>query len=263
MRQATVHSGSAHSGVRPARPRWPSPHGAFQPEARCRGNGWLVGRFRPADGELSGKIGPMTLSESRGILLGRWTGRRLTGAWLATVMAVKRRGASVKGRRTEWSRSWSGCQSTPGRGSMEKELRALVVRSTRTAAWRQSSRMQRRMEVASADRASTAESGRAEQCGACAETKAKWGRPSSAQSHAEIRTQPHEVVATGGVRSPPHHHTWLFSDFSRFSNFQTLKSKLVIFPMSKLHQFLQVDILEHKEKLSFLAQLKIPQDLKL
>jgi hypothetical protein len=75
--------------------------------------------------------------------------------------------------------------------------------------------------------------------------------------------QPHEVVATGGVRSPPHHHTWLFSDFSRFSNFQTLKSKLVIFPMSKLHQFLQVDILEHKEKLSFLAQLKIPQDLKL
>jgi hypothetical protein len=51
--------------------------------------------------------------------------------------------------------------------------------------------------------------------------------------------------------------------FLIFQDFQTLKSKLVIFPMSKLHQFLQVDILEHKEKLSFLAQLKIPQDLKL
>jgi hypothetical protein len=50
----------------------------------------------------------------------------------------------------------------------------------------------------------------------------------------------------------------LFSDFSRFSIFQILKSKSVTFPMSKHHQFLQVDSLKHKEQLSFLAQLQIP-----
>jgi hypothetical protein len=51
---------------------------------------------------------------------------------------------------------------------------------------------------------------------------------------------------------------WLFSDFSRFSILQTLKSKSVTFPMSKLSHFLLVDSLKHKEQLSFLAQLQIP-----
>jgi hypothetical protein len=37
---------------------------------------------------------------------------------------------------------------------------------------------------------------------------------------------------------------WLFSDFSRFSILQTLKSKSMTFPMSKLCQFLQVRQLE-------------------
>jgi hypothetical protein len=32
----------------------------------------------------------------------------------------------------------------------------------------------------------------------------------------------------------------------------------VTLPMSKLHQFLQVNSLNHKEQLSFLAQLQIP-----
>jgi hypothetical protein len=118
-----------------------------------------------ADGGLPGKIGPASLLEPRGILLGGRMGRELTGAWLVMVMAVKRRGAPVRGRRSGQNWSWSGCQSTPGRagahegrdwaggwperpvvdelteeqrrrrtsdGSTEKELRAPVVRSTST-----------------------------------------------------------------------------------------------------------------------------------
>jgi hypothetical protein len=50
----------------------------------------------------------------------------------------------------------------------------------------------------------------------------------------------------------------LFSDFSRFSIFQTLKSISVTFPMSKIHQILYRDRWKDKEELSFLAQLQIP-----
>jgi hypothetical protein len=92
-----MHLGATHSGVRPAGPRWPNPLGAFQPEARCRGSRRLAGRFRPADGGLLGKIGLMSLPELRGILLGGQTGRGLTGAWLMMAMAVRRRGAPVRG----------------------------------------------------------------------------------------------------------------------------------------------------------------------
>jgi hypothetical protein len=92
-----VHSGSTHSGVRPARPRWPSPLGAFRPKAQCKGSRWFADRFRPADGGLPGKTRPTSLSDPRGILLGGRTGRGLTGAWLAMVMAVRHRGAPVRG----------------------------------------------------------------------------------------------------------------------------------------------------------------------
>jgi hypothetical protein len=106
-----------------------------------------------ADGGLPGKIGPTSLLEPRGILLGGRMGRELTGAWLVMVMAVRRRGAPVRGRRSGQNWSWSGCQSWAGGwperpvvdelteerrrrrtsdGSTEKELRAPVVRSTST-----------------------------------------------------------------------------------------------------------------------------------
>jgi hypothetical protein len=71
-------------------------------------------------------------------------------------------------------------------------------------------------------------------------------------------------VRTSDQREPFKRPLWLtsgprlFSDFLRFSIFQTLKSKSVTLPMSKLHQFLQVNSLNHKEQLSFLAQLQIP-----
>jgi hypothetical protein len=51
------------------------------------------------------------------------------------------------------------------------------------------------------------------------------------------------------------------SEFSRFSIFQILKSKIVTFPMSKIHQTLHRDILRHKEQLSFLFQLQITSGL--
>jgi hypothetical protein len=47
-----------------------------------------------------------------------------------------------------------------------------------------------------------------------------------------------------------------FSDFSRFSIFQNLKSKSVTFSMSKIHQILHRDSCKHKKQLSFLAQLQ-------
>jgi hypothetical protein len=43
--------------------------------------------------------------------------------------------------------------------------------------------------------------------GPCTWMKAKWGRPSSAQSRVEIRTRPRGAVATDGIWSLPHHHT--------------------------------------------------------
>jgi hypothetical protein len=41
--------------------------------------------------------------------------------------------------------------------------------------------------------------------GACAWTKARWGRPCSSLSRVEIRPGPRGVVETNGVRSPSHH----------------------------------------------------------
>jgi hypothetical protein len=93
-----------------------------------------------------------------------------------------------------------------------------------------------------------------------------------------VRTLPRRAVATSGVRSSSRHrllcHThahwrpmrtvkrflWLTSGprlhfkFPRFSIFQTLKSKTVTFPLSKIHQILHSDRWKHKEQLSFLAQ---------
>jgi hypothetical protein len=43
--------------------------------------------------------------------------------------------------------------------------------------------------------------------GACAWMKAKWGKPPSARPCAKIKPRPRGAVATGGVRSPPHHRT--------------------------------------------------------
>jgi hypothetical protein len=48
----------------------------------------LAGRFWPADGGLSGKVGPASLPEPRGNLLSGRMGRGLNGAWLMTAMAV-------------------------------------------------------------------------------------------------------------------------------------------------------------------------------
>jgi hypothetical protein len=49
-----------------------------------------------------------------------------------------------------------------------------------------------------------------------------------------------------------------FSDFSRFSIFQILKSKSVTFLMSKIHQISCRDSWKHREQLFLLAKLKIP-----
>jgi hypothetical protein len=59
------------------------------------------------------------------------------------------------------------------------------------------------------------------------------------------------------LTSGPRH----FFDLSRFSILQTLKFKIVTFPMSKLHQFFHRDSWKHREQLSFLAQLQIPRGL--
>jgi hypothetical protein len=45
---------------------------------------------------------------------------------------------------------------------------------------------------------------------------------------------------------------WPLFDFSRFSNTQTLKSKMLSFLMTKFLQLLQVDWLKDKEQLLFL-----------
>jgi hypothetical protein len=55
----------------------------------------------------------------------------------------------------------------------------------------------------------------------------------------------------------------LVSDFSRFSIFQTLKSKSLTFPMSKINQILHRDSWKHKEQLSFQHNFKFPHDFKL
>jgi hypothetical protein len=79
----------------------------------------------------------------------------------------------------------------------------------------------------------------------------------------------HGAMATGSVRWPPSHQAWchgrvltsgpqLHFEFSRFSIFQTLKSKIGTFPLSKIHQILHRDSWKHKEQLSFLAQLQMP-----
>jgi hypothetical protein len=49
-----------------------------------------------------------------------------------------------------------------------------------------------------------------------------------------------------------------FLIFLRFSIFQTLKLKTMIFPMCKIHQIVYRDSWKDKEQLSFLAQLQIP-----
>jgi hypothetical protein len=53
-----------------------------------------------------------------------------------------------------------------------------------------------------------------------------------------------------------------FRFFSRFSNNQILKSKMVAFLLSNVHQNLNRDILKHNEQLSFLSQLRIPSEFK-
>jgi hypothetical protein len=49
--------------------------------------------------------------------------------------------------------------------------------------------------------------------------------------------------------------------FFDLSNTHTLISELVTFLMSKFHKILQVEILEHKEKLHFLYQVQNPKGL--
>jgi hypothetical protein len=51
--------------------------------------------------------------------------------------------------------------------------------------------------------------------------------------------------------------------FSRFSHTQTLKSKMVIFLLSKFLKILQVDCLKHGEQLFFLDDLQNSKDCKL
>jgi hypothetical protein len=116
MRQASVHSGSSHCGVRPAWPRWPSPLGPFRPEAQSRGNRRLVDQFRSAHSRLLGKIGLTSLSKLRGILLGGSDGEGAHRSMATTAMAVEHWGAPVRARRSGLSQSWSGCRSTPRRG---------------------------------------------------------------------------------------------------------------------------------------------------
>jgi hypothetical protein len=106
----------------------------------------------------------------------------------------------------------------------------------------------------------------------------KWERPSSAVPTCGIRpASPRGAAATSGVWSPSAvaHVHWrplravkrclsltsgprLHFEFPRFSIFQTLKSKMVTFPLLKIQQILHRDIWKHKEQLSFLAQLQIP-----
>jgi hypothetical protein len=52
------------------------------------------------------------------------------------------------------------------------------------------------------------------------------------------------------------------SIFQLFSLTQTLKYEMVTFPWYKIHQTLHRDSLKHKEQLSFLSQLQIPQNCK-
>jgi hypothetical protein len=103
---------------------------------------------------------------------------------------------------------------------------------------------------------------------------------STATTHDGIRLCPRGTAATDGVRSPSRHHArcrartlvtgmsrlsdrltsgpdsiWYFQSFSII---QTLKFKLVSFPMSKIGQILQVDSLKHGKKLYFLDQLQNP-----
>jgi hypothetical protein len=52
-----------------------------------------------------------------------------------------------------------------------------------------------------------------------------------------------------------------FLIFSRFSNTQTLKSKMVTFLMSKFLQNFQVNCVGHKEQLLFLKQRQTPKGL--
>jgi hypothetical protein len=51
-----------------------------------------------------------------------------------------------------------------------------------------------------------------------------------------------------------------FRFFSRFSNNQILKSKMVTFPLYNVHQNLNRDSLKHNEQLSFLSPLRVPSE---
>jgi hypothetical protein len=78
---------------------------------------------------------------------------------------------------------------------------------------------------------------------------AMWAHVASAatrQQHAFKRW----VRLTGGP-SP-------ISDFLKIFKQPNLKSKMVTFPLSNIHKNLNIDILKHKEQLSFLSQLQIP-----
>jgi hypothetical protein len=59
------------------------------------------------------------------------------------------------------------------------------------------------------------------------------------------------------LTSGPQH----FFDLLRYSNTHTLIFELVTFLMSKFHQILQVDSLEHKEQLHFLDPIQNPKGL--
>jgi hypothetical protein len=91
--------------------------GSAHGENRGSRSRWLAGQFRPADGGLPGKVGPVSLPEPRGSQLRGSDGEGPHWSLAHDGDGGRRRGAPVRGRRSEGNPKLKQCRCTPGRSS--------------------------------------------------------------------------------------------------------------------------------------------------